>query len=323
MKNLKTIIALALLCYGMKLQAQQTAPWSSFYENGFIWNPALTARWDSWEISTTYRQEWTGFQDSPEYGTVGFQFPFVLNKTKTTLGAYLESDKVGPYESVGFGGTYTYKFYPKLFGIRDGVFTLGLGARINQFRFNADNLVSFDGIEGDLTIPDDGFSFFRPTISFGAFYNSVSDFYSHLPHFYFGAAVSHALPVENRISSYGSLDAVVHAHLHGGMRIKRYRRSTKFVEPSIMVSYAFSSVVNVMANIRFEKETKYWAALGAVTNGEVFAQAGLIFNDQSSLGWLVKDGVLRLGTKVDYSLGPLGQFAGIGYEVFVAYSLLQ
>lgn len=90
-----------------------------------------------------------------------------------------------------------------------------------------------------------------------------------------------------------------------------------------MVSYAFSSVVNVMANIRYEEQNKYWGAIGAVTNGEVFAQVGLIFNDQSALGWLVKDGVLRIGTKVDYSLGSLGQFAGIGYEAFVAYLLTQ
>ncbi len=316
-------ILLALLCCITKSQSQQTAPWSSFYENGFIWNPALTARWDSWEVSTTFRQEWTGFQDSPEYVTAGFQYPFLLNKTRTTVGAYLESDKVGPYESVGLGGTYTYKIYPQLFGIRDGVLTFGLGAKINQFRFDAGNLVSFDGIEGDITIPDEGFTFFRPTISFGAFYNSVSDFYSHLPHFYFGAAISQTFPIENRISSYGSLNSVVHAYLHGGMRIKRYRRSSNFIEPSVMISYAFSSVVNVMANIRYEEQNKYWGAIGAVTNGEVFAQVGLIFNDQSALGWLVKDGMLRIGTKVDYSLGSLGQFAGIGYEAFVAYLLTQ
>jgi len=65
--------------------------------------------------------------------------------------------------------------------------TLGLGAKINQFRFNALNLVSYDGIESDFTIPEDGYKYYRPNVSFGVFYNSVSDFYSHFPHFYFGA----------------------------------------------------------------------------------------------------------------------------------------
>jgi len=240
MKHLKIIVVLSFLCYSTMSQAQQTASWSSFYENGFIWNPALTARWNAWELSATLRQEWSGFQDAPEYGTVGFQYPFIRNKIKTTIGAYAETDKVGPYESVGLGGTYTYKLYTGLFGIRDGVLTLGLGAKINQFRFNALNLVSYDGIESDFTIPEDGYKYYRPNVSFGVFYNSVSDFYSQ-------------------------------------------------------------------------------AAIGGVSNGEVFAQAGLIFNDQSVLGWLVNDGLLRIGTKVDYSLGSIGQFAGMGYEAYVAY----
>ena len=319
MKHLKIIVVLSFLCYSTMSQAQQTASWSSFYENGFIWNPALTARWNAWELSATLRQEWSGFQDAPEYGTVGFQYPFIRNKIKTTIGAYAETDKVGPYESVGLGGTYTYKLYTGLFGIRDGVLTLGLGAKINQFRFNALNLVSYDGIESDFTIPEDGYKYYRPNVSFGVFYNSVSDFYSHFPHFYFGASITNALPYGSEIPPYGSWQSVPHVHLHGGMRLKKSKRSDSYVEPSVMVSYAYTKVINVMANVRYEKEQKYWAAIGGVSNGEVFAQAGLIFNDQSVLGWLVNDGLLRIGTKVDYSLGSIGQFAGMGYEAYVAY----
>lgn len=319
MKQLIIIVVLFLCGISFQSSAQQTPTWSSFYENGFIWNPALTARWNAWEVSSTLRQEWSGFQDAPQYGTVGFQYPFIQNKIKTTIGAYAETDKVGPYESVGLGGTYTYKLYTGLFGIRDGVLTLGLSAKVNQFRFNADNLVSFDGLESDVSIPDNGFQYYRPNVSFGVFYNSVSDFYSHLPHFYFGASITNVLPYENEISSYGSWKSVPHAHFHGGMRLKKSKRSNSYIEPSLMVSYAFTKAINVMGNIRYEKEQKYWASLGGVTNGEVFVQAGLIFNDQSILGWLVNDGLLRIGTKVDYSLGSIGQFAGMGYEAYVAY----
>ena len=302
------------------LHAQQSPSWSSFYESGFIWNPALTARWNAWEATTTLRQEWVGFVDAPTYGTVGFQYPFTRYTTRVAVGGYIDADQVGPYQAIGVGGTYAYKIYPRWFGRRDGVLTLGLGAAVRHYGYNPGSLTAFDGIEGDLSLLDEGFTAILPDIQIGAFYNSVSDFYAHEPHFYFGIAASGLVPLGIDVSPFGDFRRSPHLYAHGGYRYKASRRAKSYIEPSIMVSYAMTGVVHVMGHMRYEQEQKYWLGLGGVTKGEVFGQVGLIFNDRSILGWLVKDGLLRIGTKVDYHLGSIRRQAGMGYEAFVSYA---
>lgn len=302
------------------LNAQQSPNWSSFYESGFIWNPALTARWNSWELTATSRQEWSGFENAPRYNTIGFQYPFIKNIVKVSLGTFVEMDRVGPYESLGFGATYAYKIYPKLFGQKDGVLTFGITAKVNQFRFKQDKLIGFDGVGNENFVSDDNDNFLNPNLNFGIFYNSVSDFYAHEPHFYFGASINNVIPLENKLAQTAGWKFLPHINLHGGLRMKPSRRSKYYYEPSIMISYVNSKTMNVMAHIRYEMEQKYWGAIGLVSSGEVFGQIGFIFNDRSVLGWLVQDGILRLGTKIDYSIGSLSQFAGIGYEAFIAYT---
>ena len=76
---MKQILYIVIIVLGIltSLQAQQRPSWSSFYENGLIWNPALTAKWNRWEVSATHRKEWVGFDDAPAYSTVTFQLPFL------------------------------------------------------------------------------------------------------------------------------------------------------------------------------------------------------------------------------------------------------
>ena len=82
-KSVFTILMLCLLANDS--YSQQLTNWSSFYENGFIWNPALTARWNTWELSTTVHKEWTDFENAPENGTIGFQYPFIKRETKLSM----------------------------------------------------------------------------------------------------------------------------------------------------------------------------------------------------------------------------------------------
>ena len=106
--NLKYIIFLTFLYFGMPphLQAQQIANWSSFYENGFIWNPALSARWTSTAVSLTHHKEWTGFEGAPQLSTLAVEVPFYKygNLVRSSVGGYLEHDQVGPFRKISHRG---------------------------------------------------------------------------------------------------------------------------------------------------------------------------------------------------------------------------
>ena len=116
---------LLFLMMSIHVSSQSSQTWSSFYEVGFMWNPALTAKWNTWEVSTTIRKEWTGFDNSPESGNISFQYPVVKRRTVLSFGGYIDYDKVGPYSQRSLAGTISYKVRPQLFGNRDDVLSLG------------------------------------------------------------------------------------------------------------------------------------------------------------------------------------------------------
>jgi type IX secretion system PorP/SprF family membrane protein len=305
------------LVFVVHLHSQQKSQWSSYYENGFVWNPALTARWNSWEVSTTYRKEWTGFIGAPESATIGFQYPVIRSFTKMTFGAFIDVERLGPYQSSTIALTYAYKIKPRLFGKRDDVLSFGIKAGGSKYNFNPSNLVAYDALEGDLNLLPSQ-SGINPLVGGGISYSSVSDFYSFKSHYYGGIAFDHVIPNSYKTILDQSIKSVPHIYLHVGYRYFPWRAKYYF-EPNAFASYAFNKAINVMANCRFEMVEKFWLSAGAVSNGEVFIQTGVIFNRKSALGSIVKDGLLRVGIKTDYSLNSLGKYGGIGYEFYMSY----
>lgn len=311
-------ISICFLYISSDIYSQQLANWSTFYENGFIWNPALTAKWNYWELSTTHRKDWSDFENAPSTTTIGFQLPILQRMTTTTIGGFLIEDKVGPFVRRGLTGTYTFKMRTRWFGNRDDVLTLGLGASINNFRFEPDKVIAFDGIEGDPNITNQSSNIFSPNVSFGAFYNSVSDFYSFKTHYYAGISFVNLIPTKFIDVPLGNASTRPQINIHGGYRYFPWRKKY-FYEPSIMISYEGTKAINAMINMRYELVDNYWLSAGIVTNGEYFAQAGLIFTEDSFLNPLLNGGLLRMGFKFDYTLGSIKQVAGTGYEVYLAY----
>ena len=314
MRRVTLCLLMTVLAYVSNAQQQQT--WSSFYETGFVYNPALTAPWNTWEATAVVRRQWTNFENAPESGNVSFQYPVVRRQTKLCFGGYIDYDRVGPYTRGTIAGTMAYKMRTRWFGNRDDVLSLGGKVSIEQYRFDATRLTAFDGVLGDRNLQTVDESSVTPNISLGAYYVSVSDFYSFKSHYYFGFAANNLVPASVTVTNAGNITNTAHANIHAGYR-HFPRRSPYYIEPNIFVSYAYQQAV--MANIRYEKVNSYWLSAGAVSNGQFFGQVGFIFNDRSFLGPLVKDGILRIGTKVDYQVAGIGEFAGIGYEAYIAY----
>ena len=318
--KLRYILLLAILNFvlGPQIYAQQIANWSSFYENGFVWNPALTARWTSTSLSLTHQKEWTGFEGAPQLSTVAFEFPFYKygNLVRSSVGGYIEHDQVGPFRKTGVALTYGYHFTPQLFGRKEDYLSLGFGINAGRYKFDPSRLTAFNGISVDPQLTEQSVTAIRPNVNIGIFYKS-SAYYELESHYYIGFSVNQVVP--GIIYKGLGLTNTPHATLHLGYRYFAERESDTYIEPNIMVIYAPAKAVHAMANIRFEKLNKFWLSGGAATNGELFLQAGVILDSESFIGSLVKDGALRIGTKADYMIGDFGRTAGIGYEVYMAY----
>ena len=323
MRVLRLLYLFIIIMAASNVVAQQSSSWSSFYENGFIWNPALTARWNTMETSVTTRQEWIGFEGAPQQATVGYQYPFVpssytsnKNYNSVSAGGYLEYDAVGPFSKYGLTGTYAYRIRPKLFGNGKDVLTFGAKLSFNQYRFTNKDVVTFSGELNPDLIPDQ--TGFIPDVGAGIYYVTESDLKINNSHYYIGLALNNLLPLQVNTGPLGSYTQVPQASMHGGYRYYPHRK-TYFYEPSIFVNYAFTRAVNVMGTMRFEMVDRFWVSMGLVSNQEVFGQIGFIFNNASLLGPIIKDGILRIGVKSDYNFGPFRNFSGIGAEAYIAY----
>lgn len=313
----KGLVSIIFLLGVISTQAQQLPQWSSFYENGFIWNPALTAKWNKWELAATHSQEWVGFDDAPQYSTLSFQFPFVSRRTKTSVGSYMSFDEVGPFKSITLAGTYAYRIRPLLFGNRDDRLTMGILLRFEQYRYDPNNLIAFDLLEGDQNILIETDNRYIPNTGAGFLYKSESENNSFRSHYYFGASLNNLIPTKLTDLSYGELHSALHGTLLLGYRHSP-NRSKSYIEPNIFVSYGFANAVNVMANIRYELKGMYWLSGGAASNGEVFIQAGFIMEEMGLFG-VYADGA-RLGIKFDRNFGSLRRYRQeLGFEIYFSY----
>ncbi|MBK8357378.1 MAG: PorP/SprF family type IX secretion system membrane protein [Saprospiraceae bacterium] len=316
---LRLFISLLLITISTCLSGQQIANWSSFYENGFIWNPALTAKWTALDVSLSHQQMWTGFDGAPQYSTLSFQYPFYKygKSSGAGIGLLIEQDKVGPFAKLGAGLSYSFRLEPQLFGNSEDMLSLGVAVRLGKYSYSPDNVITYDGLANDPNLMNEIDGSIKPNFSAGFYYMSAPSNYALQSHYYIGFSVLQGYPT--RIFSMPELNTQYHMTLHLGYRYFASRRAESFIEPDIMVIRSGKNNIHAMANIRFEQLNRFWLAGGGATSGEIFVQTGVILNSDSFLGKFVQDGNIRIGVKADYTVGLLAQYGGIGYEAFFNY----
>ncbi|HMT69468.1 MAG TPA: PorP/SprF family type IX secretion system membrane protein [Saprospiraceae bacterium] len=327
-KHVLSFILISLVL--TSIDAQQLASWSSFHETGFVWNPAMTARYTQWEISGTHRQEWLGFDDAPKVTNLSFQMPFYQNRfTSSCAGAYLERDQVGPFENYKVGLSYAYKFAPKLQRHSQDELSIGFSANASKYQFNRNVLTFYDENTPDfINTLDDSYQSYIPNASVGIFYssrNAILNSNSPRPMYFLGVSVNQLLPLKavnikltgDRAESW-DIRLQPHFLINAGYKYNFFRAGT--LETNLLGLYALSNSFHAMTSCRYEWENSWWLSGGAVTNGELFMQTGVIFGPKSKLKKIVKDGTLRIGVKGDFHAGKLSLYNRTGYEVYMAYT---
>lgn len=303
---------------GFTLNAQLLPNWSSFYETSFSLNPALTAKWSRTETSITHRMDGSGIDGAPVTTTLSYQHPFLAPFTKNAIGAFLQYDAIGATKTYRGQVTYNYRIRPQLLGNAKDCLSFGLGAGLKAFQFNPFGQVAFDGVFGDIQLQAFQ-SNYNPEISLGAFYSTTSDMFEFKSHFYAGLALHRFIPTNEDLKVFGKINSVIQTMVHGGYRIVPFR-SSYYLEPQIFLSYGWYKSFHVMAAFRAEWENLFWVGAGVGSSTEAFVQLGYIINNQSKLGWLVKDGQLRIGAKIDKQVAGLGSYIGYGMELYAAYT---
>ncbi|MEN0006277.1 MAG: PorP/SprF family type IX secretion system membrane protein [Bacteroidota bacterium] len=305
----KLYFAFALL-FPFTLAAQQLPDGTPFQENQFIWNPAMTAVYDYWELGATYRQQWLGFNDAPTTATMQVQYPF--RRKKFSLGGYFMFDDVGPVRYTSLAFSYAYKFSPR-FRKYDQL-SIGFMGILNQF--------FVDGLEVEVNDQDDAFiprnesSGFSPNASVGVFYTSYGREDRKKDYFYAGIAANQLIPSNLTLEqAQGSSDANFQRAIHANAIVGyRFIEDELFIEPMLWVNYAMANLVNGYIGIRLEQYKAFWGGLTYSSNQTVGIQAGYILPEIWN-----KDDAVRIGLNGTYNIGNFGNYRSVGFEFYTAY----
>ena len=301
-------ILLLLLSFPILLQAQQLPDRTVFAENSFLWNPAMTAVWDYWELGASYRQQWLGFEDAPTTAALNIQYPFL--DYNGSLGGYFVHDVVKPLKYSTFALTYAYKI--KLGIKKYDQLSIGVMANLSQYLLDGLDVVVND--EDDVLIPAGESSKFSFNAGVGLFYTTYAkdDFDENM--FFAGLAANQIVPNKLVFDEFGgvtNLKREIHANAIVG---SRFIYDKIFLEPSVWVNYSAPDIFDVSLNVKMEKYEAFWAGLSYSTSHTIALQLGLIV-----IKGFTKDGALRIGTMASYNIGSFGKFRGVGYEAYVAY----
>lgn len=86
--------------------AQQMPYYSQFRSNSFHFNPAIAGTRRIIDLRTSYRMQWTGFNEAPR--TMGVSLHSRLMNGTTGLGGTYLSDQTGPTKRTAFSAAYAY-----------------------------------------------------------------------------------------------------------------------------------------------------------------------------------------------------------------------
>lgn len=121
----KTLLVLTGIAFtALTAQAQQFPIYNQFLYDPYLVNPAFIAPQGS-ELNLLYRQQWSGFNDSPATAVVNFQHRI---NNKLALGVNLMHDQVVLLNSTAILGTFGYRIPVSRkslvsFGLSTGVYT--------------------------------------------------------------------------------------------------------------------------------------------------------------------------------------------------------
>ncbi len=294
------------LIFSNSVEAQQFPYASAFAETKDIWNPAFTATGDEASYTMYYRQQWLGIgaKKSPRLIYAGAEFP--LSDYNMSLGGAIYSDKAGPITNNSLVLNYAYKLKQLLF--RRDQLAFGIKARVSQFGFDPTDEVYREG--GDPLLLATRQSAIYPALGGGFSYISNNrpyngnSFYAGLS---FLQAVSTNLLIQNN-------DFERRTHIYGQIGTKIYNIDSYF-EPSVLVNFTAPQILDILLNVKYEMDRKFWAALSYSTINDIFVQGGYIVNDIGS-----RDGYLRIGALGNINITSTLRGTGPGLELFISYN---
>ena len=279
--------------------AQQDAQFSQNMFNRLAINPGYAGT--SGGICGTFlgRQQWLGFEGSPQTFLVSVDAPVEL--LKGGVGMTIAQDQIG-FEKT-FMANLTYSFHLDL-----GPGKLGLGLTAGIMNKSIDgNWVAIDDFNLDPSIPNQGVSDLVFDLGFGAYYTIEDQLYvgissTHLPASTFSADGGQAP------NNYDlNFDLARHYYLLAGYNYPLPANPLVEIQPSLFVKSDMASTqVDINCNVMYDKT--YWGGVSYRMTDAIVAMVGY----QHSSG-------VKIGYAYDITTSPIRNHSSGSHEIMLGY----
>jgi type IX secretion system PorP/SprF family membrane protein len=231
MKNIKNILAIALLLISSAVMAQQETAYSFYRQHLNLVNPASVGIDSITVATTTLRKQWTGVANAPE--TQAVSFGTTLGK-KVGFGMTVISDKTFVEKQTYFSVDFSYKL--KMSETADVYF--GIKAGGNSYNVNTSGLETYN-VQADPALAS--ISTFNPNVGVGAVYKEGP--------LYISLSIPRLLNTKRATNEAGYASVATdspHIYLSGGYDVPLQGEfSTLILKPSAMLRYVAGAPVSL------------------------------------------------------------------------------
>jgi type IX secretion system PorP/SprF family membrane protein len=310
LKLIKLIILLGIAgsCY-----AQQDTQYSQYIFNGIYINPAYAGFRERVNINATYRNQWTGVEDSPE--SFSLAADALMPNGRVGLSLMVNAEQLGPQKNITAFGNYAYRMPLNEEGTTKLAFGLGLGFR--QAALNGEMLKPKD--LGDNFIPNGTIKQILPDMNAGVFFST--------PSIYVGAAVNNligAYVLQKKSLEFNFPTPRPHFYLTGGALIPIEEYVIDF-KPFFLIKDDLKGPTMLDINAFLLFKQKVWLGVGYRTGVKLYEKPNLPNNINSSnaligMTELFVNQRFRLGYSYDHNLSSLSGYAGATHEISLSWN---
>ncbi len=278
---MKKLLYIGLFLLATKLAAQHSAIYSQYVFSGILINPAYAGSQNALNVTTVYRNQWTGIKGAPRNFSFAAHSP--LKNEKVNVGFTFTNDKFGITSQSQINAMYAYRIK-----IWDGSLAFGIEAGLNTVKNNWGTI--------ETTQIDD------PTFENNALRKSTAEFGTGL---YFSnqrffAGVSSPALFNFKINEFAT------SMFYGGA-IFTLSDNVK-IKPSLCVKYIKHSPTQVDINSTIYLKDIIGIGLGYRTGDAAYGFVDIKINEQFNLGY-----------NYDFTLSRLSTYSHGSHEIMIRY----
>ncbi len=301
--NVKNIIRTTVTAFFMLLmltsEAQQESQFTQFMYNRMMYNPAFAGARGMGSLTAIYRNQWLGFDGSPQTKLISFNAPFAGNRVG--FGLTIANQTIGI--SNHWTGSMAYAYNIKInddtairFGLQGSMRYLGI-----DFADPAVYVVDEDDPSFSTEMRN------KYTGNFGV------GLYLTFKELYFGVSVPHFFPNEitfNNQNQFLVAKESPHYYMMAGAMLPL--KEGLHLKPSILFKYVENAPFDLDINLRMV--FKYQFTIGAS-----YRLGGDGSGESVDLTAMYQYRNIGIGMAYDYTLSDLSEYANGSLEILIRY----